>query len=278
MADTTKTYFKDIKNIPLLTSAEEVELANRVRRGDRHAKDKMIKANLRLVINFAKRYRHLGIPLMDLIEEGNMGLIKAVSKFNPKKGFRFSTYASWWIRQYILRALANQGKIVRLPVYMVENILRQKKAAEGLAYKLQRKPTTLEVAKKLNMTQKKVEEIENFITSIMSLEAPIGEERLITVADVIEDESAVSAQTQLSEFLAREKMYELLNRMTPRERRILELRYGLKGQDNLTLQATAKIFKLTRERIRQIEKAALKKLKKMAQKEEKVLKPCSVKS
>jgi len=272
MSDAIKIYFKDIKKIPLLSAEDEIELANRIRCGDQKAKDKMIRSNLRLVINFAKRYRNFDIPLMDLIEEGNMGLMKAVLKFNPKKGYRFSTYASWWIRQYINRALANQGKIIRLPVYMVEKILKYKKTTDELAYKLGRKPLKSEIAKKMKVTVGKLQEIDSVITKITSLEAPIGENQTGQMGDLIEDESAVSADSQLSDFMAKEKIDELLSKMSSREREIIELRFGLKNDDKYTLEYIAKKFKLTRERVRQIEESALKKLKKIVKKEERAVK------
>lgn len=284
-----KTYLKDIKNIPLLTAAEEIELANRIKQGDRQAKDKMIKSNLRLVINFAKRYKNFNMPFMDLIEEGNMGLMKAVIKFNPKKGFRFSTYASWWIRQYINRALANQGKVVRMPVYMVETILRYKKVSDELTYKLSRKPAQAEIAKKMKTTVKKLRQIDRIVTKIISLEAPIGENQAGQVADLIEDETAASPDQQLSEFMAREKVRELLSKMKDREKEILQLRYGLaddrlrediarkleindeelENKNIFTLEEIARFMGITRERVRQIEEATLQKLKKVVVKEEK---------
>ncbi len=269
MTDPIKIYFKDIKKIPLLTAREEIELANRIKQGDQKAKDKMIRSNLRLVINFAKKYRNFGMPFMDLIEEGNIGLMRAVTKFNPKKGFRFSTYASWWIRQYINRALANQGKIVRLPVYMVENILKYKKVGDELSYKLNRKPTNSEIAKKMKVPVRKINELENVITKITSLEAPIGENQTGQVGDLIEDETATAPDQQLSEFMMHEKLEELLLNMNAREKKILELRYGLKDNNKHTLAETAQKFGLTRERVRQIEEAALKKLRKIVIREEK---------
>lgn len=269
MSDPLKIYFKDIKKIPLLSADEEIDLAKRIRHGDQKAKEKMIKSNLRLVINFAKRYRNFDISLMDLIEEGNMGLIKAASKFNPKKGYRFSTYASWWIRQYINRALANQGKIIRLPVYMVENILRYKKIVEELTYKFGRKPMHAEIAKKMKVPVKKLYKISNIVTKIVSLEAPIGEDGSGHVGDLIEDESAHASDQQLTEFMAREKIEDLLSKMNPRERKIIELRFGLINNRKYTLEEVAVKFKLTKERVRQIEEATLKKLKKITVKEEK---------
>jgi len=269
MSDSIRAYFKDIEKIPLLSAEEEIDLANRIKLGDNKAKERMIKSNLRLVINFAKRYRNFDIPLMDLIEEGNMGLMKAVIKFNPKRGYRFSTYASWWIRQYINRALANQGKIIRLPVYMVENILKYKKVSEDLTYKLGRKPMQAEIAKKMKVPVAKLNRIDTIVTKIISLEAPIGENQTGQVGDLIEDKTAQAADHQLAEFMAREKIEELLSKMKPRERQIIELRYGLIDDRKYTLEEAAKKFGLTRERVRQIEEATLKKLKKIITKEEK---------
>jgi RNA polymerase primary sigma factor len=292
MSNPLKLYLKDIKKIPLLTADEEIELANRIKQGDHKAKDKMIKANLRLVINFAKRYRHFGIPFMDLIEEGNMGLIKAVAKFNPKKGFRFSTYASWWVRQYINRALANQGKIVRLPVYMVEIILRYKKVSEDLAYRMGRKPTQIEIAKKMKIRVDKLNKIDSLATRITSLEAPIGEDHTGQLGDLIEDDAAISPDKKLSEFMAAEKIKELLSKLgKDREKEILQLRYGLRDEDleqrlrkklrlsideikdksSFTLEEIAKFLGITKERVRQIEEMALQKLKKIMIKEEKAV-------
>lgn len=268
MSDPLKIYFKDIKCIPLLTAAEEIDLANRIKQGDNKAKEKLIKSNLRLVVNFAKRYRNFDIPLMDLIEEGNMGLMKAASKFNPKKGYRFSTYASWWIRQYISRALANQGKIIRLPVYMVESILKYKKVVDELTYKFGRKPSQVEIAKKMKVSIKKLYEISGAAIKIISLEAPIGEDGSGQVSDLIQDESTQAADQQIAEFMAREKIEDLLSKMNPRERNIIELRFGLMGGRKYTLEEVAVKFRLTRERVRQIEEAALKKLKKIVTKEE----------
>ena len=268
MSSPLKIYLKDIKKIPLLTAEDEIRLANRIRQGDRQAKEEMIKANLRLVINFAKRYKYFGTPFMDLIEEGNMGLMKAVGKFNPKKGFRFSTYASWWIRQYINRALANQGKVVRLPVYMVETILKYKKVTDELTYKLGRKPGQDEIEKKMKISVKKLNQIDSIATKITSLEAPIGEDQAGQVRDLIEDEAAVSPDQHLSEFMAHEKVQELLSKMKPREKKILELRYGLNENLKHTLEEAARKFGLTRERVRQIEDATLKKLRKIIIKED----------
>src|SRR3989338_4344699 len=174
--DAIKLYLKDIKNIPLLTAEEELDLARKIKKGNKPARAKMIRSNLRLVINIAKRYSYLGVPMMDLIEEGNLGLMKAVEKYNPKRGYRFSTYAAWWIRQYITRAIANQGKTIRVPVYMVESAMRFKKLSEQLQLEMKRKPTIGEIAKKMRLSLKRVRQLDKMAAKISSLNAPIGDE------------------------------------------------------------------------------------------------------
>ena len=181
-----RTYLKEIRSTPLLTAKEEIELSKRVKKGDRHARERMIRSNLRLVINIAKRYGHLGIPLMDLIEEGNMGLMKAVEKFNPRKGYRFSTYAAWWIRQSITRSIAEQGKMIRVPVYINELMTKWKKVSERLSHKLRRLPTNEEVAKKMRLRRDKAEQISAWLSvKTSSLESPIGEEGENEVMDLV---------------------------------------------------------------------------------------------
>jgi RNA polymerase primary sigma factor len=199
--------------------------------------------------------------MMDLIEEGNLGLMKAVRKYNPYKGYRFSTYAAWWIKQYITRAIANQGKTIRIPVYMTEIINRWKRVSEHLTQKYGRKPKTKEVAREMRMSMRKVREISETATKISSLDAPIGEEGTGQFLDLIEDESAISPTDNVTESLRRERVDKLLEKMNERERRILDLRFGLTDGTTHTLGETAKIFKITRERVRQIESAALTKLK-----------------
>ena len=259
--DAIKLYLKDIKNIPLLTAKEELELAKKIKKGSRKARAKMIRSNLRLVINIAKRYSYLGVPIMDLIEEGNLGLMKAVEKYNPKRGYRFSTYAAWWIRQYITRAIANQGKTIRIPVYMVETAMRFKKVSEQLQMELRRKPTLKEIAKRLRLSLKKVRRLNRMAAKISSLNAPIGQEGTAEFMDLIEDENVSTAADELIEFLKKEHVGELLEKMTPREKKILTLRFGLKDGIPRTLGATAKKFGITRERVRQIENAAMRKLR-----------------
>lgn len=269
--DAIKLYLKDIKKLSLLTAEEERELAEKVRKGDKVARHKMIQANLRLVINIAKKYRYLGVSMLDLIEEGNLGLMKAVGKFNPSKGYRFSTYAAWWIKQYITRAIANQGKTVRIPVYVIELMMRFKKVSEHLTERLKRKPRLNEVAKRMKLPIRRVRQISKMVTGISSLNTPIGEEGSAEFMDLIEDENMVSATDGISNFLIQERIENLLDRMSPREKKILTLRFGLKDGVPKTLRDTAKHFGITRERVRQIEAAAIKKMKNYMEQEKKAI-------
>lgn len=256
-----KAYLNDIKKIALLTAEEEKELAQRVRAGDVEARMKMIRANLRLVISIAKRYSHFGVALTDLIEEGNLGLMKAVSMYNPNQRFRFSTYAAYWIRQYITRALANQAKTVRTPVYMVEAIAKWKRAVERLTQKLGRRPRLKEVAKAMKTSMKKIKKVRSMVTRTTSLEAPIGKDGSGQFVDLLADQSSGSAISEITQVLRQERVNELLEKMNPREKEVLSLRYGLKDGTTHTLNDIAKGFGITRERVRQIENAALCKLR-----------------
>jgi len=267
--DPIRLYLKDIKNLPLLTAEEEISLANRIKKGDKLARAKMIQSNLRLVINIAKRYSGLGVNILDLIEEGNLGLMKAVEKFNPKKGYRFSTYAAWWIRQYISRSIANQGKTVRIPVYITEMMARFKKVTEHLTSALKRKPRLSEISKRMRLPMKRVKLLNKMMTGTSSLNAPIGEEGTTEFMNLIEDESIISAVDGLSNFLMSERIKGLLEKMSKRERKILSLRFGLKDGIPHTLRDTAKNFGITRERVRQIEGAAMKKIREMMIQQEK---------
>lgn len=267
--DSIRLYLKDIKKLPLLTPEEEVRLAMKIKRGDKQARAKMIQSNLRLVINIAKRYSNLGVSMMDLIEEGNMGLMKAVEKFNHKKGYRFSTYAAWWIRQYISRAIANQGKTVRMPVYIIELLMRFKKVTEHLTNSYKRKPRSAEVAKRMKIPIKRVKQLNKMVSGISSLNAPIGDEGSTEFLDLIEDENMTSAVDELSNFLTQERIKGLLEKMSKREQKILTLRFGLKDGVSHTLRDTAKNFGITRERVRQIESAAMKKMKEFIEVQEK---------
>ena len=261
--DAIRLYLKDIKKLPLLTAEEEIYLAKRIKKGDKQARQKMIQSNLRLVINIAKKYSHLGVAMLDLIEEGNMGLMKAVEKFNPDKGYRFSTYAAWWIRQYISRAIANQGKTVRMPVYIIELMMRFKKVTESLTNVLKRKPRLAEIAKRMRIPMKRVKQLNKMASGISSLNAPVGEEGSTEFMDLIEDENMVSAMDGLSNFLMQERIKGVLDKMTSREQKILSLRFGLKNGIPHTLMDTAKHFGITMERVRQIDNAAMKKMREL---------------
>lgn len=256
-----KRYLREIKDIPLLTAKQEKELARKVKKGDDASRQKMIRANLRLVINIAKRYSYLGVPMMDLIEEGNLGLMKAVEKYNPRRGYRFSTYAAWWIKQYITRAIANQGKTIRIPVYMVELLMKFKKVSDQLLVKFKRRPRMSEIAKRMKMPAKKIRQLNKMASKISSLNAPIGDDGTAEFMDLIEDESIATAVDEVGAYLQKERILELLKNMSPRERKILSLRFGLKDGVPHTLRDTAKHFGITRERVRQIESAAMKKLR-----------------
>ncbi len=265
-----KTYLKEVRCIPLLTAKQEVELNKRIRKGDEVARKDMIRANLRLVINIAKRYMRMGTPFLDLIEEGNLGLMKAVEKFDHRKGFRFSTYAAWWIRQGITRSISEQGKMIRVPVYMNDLITKWKKTKERLSHKLKRLPSDKEIAKKLKLTPEKTEQINFWMSSTTSsLEAPIGDDNENQVSELVEDKNATAPDAGIEKLLARERIDNLLELMNDREREILDLRFGLTNTRPQTLAVVAKKLGVSRERIRQIEESALKKLKKFVVGQEK---------
>lgn len=249
-----------------MTAKEEITLSRRIRKGDEQARKAMIQANLRLVINIAKRYMYLGIPLLDLIEEGNLGLMKAVDKFNPNKGFRFSTYAAWWIKQGITRSLSEQGKMIRVPVYMNELITKWRKKKEHLSQKLKRVPSDEDIAKRLKIPRSKIEQINFWMsTSTSSLDAPIGEESESQVSDLVEDATALQPDAQIEHLFDKERVANLLGLMTTRERKILDMRFGLADARPHTLAEVAKKLGVSRERIRQIEETALQKLKKFVE-------------
>ena len=261
MTDPIKAYLKDVRHIPLLSAEEEVRLAKKVQHGDKEARDKMIQANLRLVISIAKRYANLGVPLSDLIEEGNIGLMRSVEKFDPGKGFRFSTYAAWWIKQGISRAIIDQGKMIRVPVYMNEEINKYKKMVEKLIHKLKRKPQLSEIAKKMKISVDKVRELENAITKMSSLEAPIGENQESQIKDIIEDENVASPEEEMEIFFNKERTNSFLDMLNERERKIIELRYGLIDGNPRTLAEIAKVLGVSRERVRQLEVGTLRKIR-----------------
>jgi len=267
--DPIRAYFKDVRTIPLLSPEEEIDLAQRIKKGDEKAREQMIKANLRLVISIAKRYMNLGIPLSDLIEEGNIGLMRAVDKFDPSKGFRFSTYGAWWIKQSVSRSIVDQGKMIRIPVYMNEELSKYKKAVEQLTHKLKRKPRVAEIAKKMQVAVGKVRELNQCVTKMTSLDAPIGEDGEGQFSDIVEDTTIEAPHEELETFLNKERTTDLLGMMTEREREVLEMRYGIVDGEKKTLADIAKKLGVSRERIRQVEFAAIKKLRKIFKRQEK---------
>jgi RNA polymerase primary sigma factor len=266
--DTIQLYFRDIGEIPLLTREEEVKLAKKVAKGDEKARLKMIKANLRLVVNIARRYTYLGVALLDLIEEGNLGLMKAVEKFNVKKGTRLSTYASWWIRQSILRALAKQGKMVRIPVYMLEKISKVRKKAQDIAQKHGRTAQPGEIAKALEIPVAKVRQLMEMDKRTESLNVVIDEDGVSELMDVIEDVDTIPPSKIVSDKVLRRRISELLGQLSPREARILEARFGLGDDTPKTLTKIGKKYGITRERVRQIQETGLRKLKEMLMEED----------
>ena len=259
--DPVKVYLKEIGRVPLLTPEEEIDLAIRISDGDKKAKKRLSEANLRLVVSIAKRYLGRGMQFLDLIQEGNLGLIKAVEKFDYTKGFKFSTYATWWIRQAITRAIADQARTIRIPVHMVETINKIKKVASQLLHTSGHEPTAEEIAKELDMNVEKVREILRASQEPVSLETPIGEEDDSHLGDFIEDDDAPAPADAASHTLLKEQLSEVLDTLTPREEKVLRLRFGLGDGRSRTLEEVGKEFDVTRERIRQIEAKALRKLR-----------------
>ena len=259
--DPVKVYLKEIGRVPLLTAEEEIELATRMAQGDPYARKRLSEANLRLVVSIAKRYVGRGMQFLDLIQEGNLGLIKAVEKFDHTKGFKFSTYATWWIRQAITRAIADQARTIRIPVHMVETINKVKKVSSQLLHKNGHEPTAEEVAAVLDMPVDKVREIMRVAQEPVSLETPIGEEEDSHLGDFIPDDDAPAPADAASHILLKEQLSEVLQTLTPREEKVLRLRFGLEDGRSRTLEEVGKEFNVTRERIRQIEAKALRKLR-----------------
>jgi RNA polymerase primary sigma factor len=263
-----KIYLREIGQIPLLRPEDEIKLAARIKKGDRNARTKMIRANLRLVVKIAHDYSNLGLPLLDLISEGNIGLMKAVERFDPKKGGKLSTYAAWWIKQSIKRALANQGKTIRLPVHLVDKISKMKRAGHQLSEKLGREPTDAELAAKLDMTPAKVAQLRVISIRPASLDAPIGDDDATEYSDVVGDENALTPFELLRDKTLREDISEILSEIDPREAEILTLRFGLDGNRPLTLEEVGRKFRVTRERVRQIQNIALTKLRRIMEKQD----------
>ncbi|MBE3583109.1 MAG: RNA polymerase sigma factor RpoD [Limnochordaceae bacterium] len=259
--DPVRMYLKEIGRIPLLTADEEVELAKRIEKGDEEARRRLAEANLRLVVSIAKRYVGRGMLFLDLIQEGNLGLLKAVEKFDYRKGYKFSTYATWWIRQAITRAIADQARTIRIPVHMVETINKMIRVRRQLLQTLGRDPTPEEVAAQMQIPAERVREIEKIAQEPVSLETPIGEEEDSHLGDFVEDEDAPAPAEAAAFTLLREQLDEVLQSLTPREQRVLRLRYGLDDGRQRTLEEVGQIFGVTRERIRQIEAKALRKLR-----------------
>ena len=259
--DPVKMYLKEIGRVELLKPEDEVEIAKRIEAGDEEAKKILISANLRLVVSIAKKYPGRGMLFLDLIQEGNMGLIKAVDKFDYRKGFKFSTYATWWIRQAITRAIADQARTIRIPVHMVETINKVKKVSSQLLHTNGHEPTADEIAAELDMPVDKVREIMRVAQEPVSLETPIGEEEDSHLGDFIQDDDAPAPQDAASHTLLKEQLSEVLDTLTPREEKVLRLRFGLEDGRSRTLEEVGKEFNVTRERIRQIEAKALRKLR-----------------
>ncbi|NLJ31926.1 MAG: RNA polymerase sigma factor RpoD [Clostridiales bacterium] len=259
--DPVKVYLKEIGRVPLLTPEEEIDLAIRIKEGDEAAKKRLSEANLRLVVSIAKRYLGRGMQFLDLIQEGNLGLIKAVEKFDYTKGFKFSTYATWWIRQAITRAIADQARTIRIPVHMVETINKVKKVSSQLLHTNGHEPTADEISEELDMPVDKVREIMRVAQEPVSLETPIGEEEDSHLGDFIPDDDAPAPVDAASHILLKEQLADVLDTLTPREEKVLRLRFGLEDGRSRTLEEVGKEFNVTRERIRQIEAKALRKLR-----------------
>ena len=263
--DSVRLYLREIGKIPLLSNEEEVDLAYRIVKGEKKAKDKMVEANMRLVVSIAKRYSGRGLDFLDLIQEGNTGLLRAVEKFDPDKGFKFSTYATWWIRQAITRAIADQARTIRIPVHMVETINKLLRTQRRMTQELNREPTIEELSKELDMEPEKIEYVIKIKQDISSLDAGVGrdgEDDDSVLQDFIVDEDTVSPEDSASNQLLKEQVQEILSSLSDREQKIVRMRFGLDNGKNHTLEEVGQEFAVTRERIRQIEAKALAKLRK----------------
>jgi len=263
--DSLQLFLKDIGKVRLLTAAEEVDLAKKIERGDLEAKQKMVESNLRLVVSIAKNYRNQGLPFLDLIQEGTLGLVRAAEKFDYRKGFKFSTYATWWIRQAIARALADKARTIRIPVHVVEKLNKIGRAERKLVTELGREPTPDEIAEVTGIEPDEVDSIKRSAQAPVSLEKPVGDEEESEFGQFIADERAESPFERAAELLTKEALKEALENLSYRERRVLELRYGLGGEHPRTLDEVGRTFNVTRERIRQIENQSLKKLQSLAE-------------
>ena len=259
--DPVRMYLKEIGTVPLLTADEELELAQRKADGDEAAKERLIEANLRLVVSIAKRYTGRGMSFLDLVQEGNIGLMKAVEKFDYTKGYRLSTYATWWVKQSVTRALADQSRTIRLPVHMVEAVNRVRRAQRMLAVRLGREPSNEEIGKEIGMSEKRVTELMQSSGDTVSLETPVGDEDGSNLGDFVADDANASTEEKAESVFLREEIDQMLQGLNPREREVIILRFGLESGHPMTLEEVGKRFKVTRERIRQIETAALRKLR-----------------
>jgi RNA polymerase primary sigma factor len=257
-------FLKDIGKVDLLTAAEEIELAKRIERGDHRAKQEMVEANLRLVVSIAKRYRNQGLPFLDLIQEGTIGLVRAAEKFDHRKGFKFSTYATWWIRQAVARALADKARTIRMPVHVVEKLNKIMRTERKLRAERGREPSSGEIALELELTIDEVDQIRRSAQTPVSLEKPVGDDEESEFGHFITDELAPLPDELAEDVLRREALVKILGTLSERERRVLELRYGLNGEQPRTLDEVGRTFQVTRERIRQIENQSLKKLRALA--------------
>ncbi|MHB8643989.1 MAG: sigma-70 family RNA polymerase sigma factor [Gaiellaceae bacterium] len=262
--DSLQLFLKEIGRVDLLTAAQEVELAKRIERGEHLAKQEMIEANLRLVVSIAKRYRNQGLPFLDLIQEGTIGLVRAAEKFDYRKGFKFSTYATWWIRQAVARALADKARTIRMPVHVVEKLNKIVRSERKLRAEFGREPTSVEVARDLDLSIDEVEQIRRSAQTPVSLEKPVGDEEESEFGHFITDETAPLPDEAAETSMRRETLERILSKLSARERSVLELRYGLDGQHPRTLDEVGRTFNVTRERIRQIENQSLKKLRALA--------------
>lgn len=260
-SDSLRLYLREISRIPLLSASEELALAQRVERGARDARNHLIEANLRLVVNIAKRYVGQGLPLEDLVGEGNIGLIRAVVKFDPNKGFRFSTYATWWIKQAITRSILEGTRTVRLPVYIMEEVMRVKRMTRQLYQELGREPTLAEIGERLGVTAERVAELHIWAEKVFSLDAPLTDEEENSLADVIEDKASEGPSESADREMLREEVRRALNGLTSRERQVIELRFGLLDDHDCTLEEVGRKLNVTRERVRQIEERAIRKLR-----------------
>ena len=263
--DSVRLYLREIGKIPLLSNEEEVDLAYRIVKGEKKAKDKMVEANMRLVVSIAKRYSGRGLDFLDLIQEGNTGLLRAVEKFDPDKGFKFSTYATWWIRQAITRAIADQARTIRIPVHMVETINKVLRATRKLTNELNREPSVEEIAKEMGMEPEKVDYVMKIKQDIASLDATVGrdgDDEDSVLGDFIEDEGRVSPEDAAAAQMLKEQIAEILSSLSEREQKVVKLRFGIGGGRPHTLEEVGAEFSVTRERIRQIEAKALSKLRK----------------